>query len=359
MAPKQTNYSPLSKDLLFASMSTALLLLDSDMNVVDANQATENLLNTSVRRIRGLNAFSLFAASGAFINALKQSKHNEFNVTKSELELVIPHLLRVIKVDCIFSPIVEKEQILVEMTQIDEKLRVAKEENIIAQQDVLKVLVRGFAHEVKNPLGGIRGAAQLLERELPYDDLKEYTDVIIGETDRLQKLVDEMLGPNKPMSKEPVNIHKVTERVRQLVLAESGGKLVIVRDYDPSLPEIFADADQLIQSILNIVRNAKQALDDQGEIVLRTRSRHHVTIGQRHHRLVVSVEIIDNGPGIEANLLDKIFYPMITSRAEGTGLGLSIAQTLIGQHGGIIECSSKSGETNFTLLLPINAKENS
>jgi len=338
-------------------MSTALLLLDANMKVLEANQATENLLNTSARRIKGLDVHQLFAGSEAFLSALKQSKNNEFNVTKSELDLLVPQLLRVIKVDCIFSPIIENEQILIEMTQIDEKLRVAKEEHIIEQQDILKILVRGFAHEVKNPLGGIRGAAQLLERELPFDDLREYTDVIIGETDRLQKLVDDMLGPNRPMSKEPVNIHKVIERVRQLVLAESDGKLIFRRDYDPSLPEIFADADQLIQSVLNIVRNAKQAMNDEGEIVVRTRSRHHVMIGQRHHRLVVGVEIIDNGPGIAPDLLDKIFYPMITGRAEGTGLGLSIAQTLIGQHGGIIECNSKPGETNFTLLIPINAKE--
>jgi len=355
MAPKEYSNNEISKDQLFANMSTALLLLDADMQVVEANQAAENLLNTSARRIKGINAFQLFSGSEAFLNALKQSKNNEFNITKSELDLLVPQLLKVIKVDCIFSPVLENGQLLVEMTQIDEKLRVAKEEHLIAQQDILKVLVRGFAHEVKNPLGGIRGAAQLLEKELPYDDLKEYTDVIIGETDRLQKLVDEMLGPNRPTSKELVNIHKVIERVRQLVLAESKGKLKIIRDYDPSLPEISADADQLIQSILNIVRNAKQAMDDDGEITIRTRSRHHVTIGQKHHRLVAGVEIIDNGPGIEPDLLDKIFYPMITGRAEGTGLGLSIAQTLIGQHGGIIECSSKPGKTNFTLLLPINS----
>ena len=224
-------------------------------------------------------------------------------------------------------------------------------------KNVLKALVRGLAHEVKNPLGGIRGAAQLLEKEFTTEDLKEYTQVIIGETDRLQKLVDDMLGPNRPLRKEMTNIHGVLERVRQLVSAESDDELKIVRDYDPSLPEFQADHDQLIQAILNIVRNAKQALQGKGIITLRTRPERQVTIGQTYHRYVLKVDIIDNGPGIDPEFIEQIFYPMVTGRAEGTGLGLSIAQTLVAQHDGLIECNSKPGETIFTILLPLVNEE--
>lgn len=348
----------ISAERLIDNLTTAVVVVDYGFKVVCINSAAENLVNLSKRRVEGMCVRDLFAGSSTFIEALQQGKKAEFTYGKRELELVIPTNLKVFKVDCSFTPLQQEKLILVELNPVDSKIRLAKEENIVAQQDVLKVLVRGLAHEVKNPLGGIRGAAQLLERELPYADLKEYTDVIIKEADRLQKLVDDMLGPNRPLRKEPINIHKVIERVRQLVLVESSNNLNINRDYDPSLPDIVCDQDQMIQVLLNIVRNAKEALDGNGIITIRTRSRRNVTIGQKLHRLVISVEVIDNGPGIASELIDKIFYPMVTGRAEGTGLGLSIAQTIVGQHGGIIECSSVPGETNFTLLLPFNAEDN-
>jgi len=352
------NSKLISAERLIDNLSTAIAVVDYDFNVVCINSATENLINLSERRVQGMPIRELFAGSNRFIEALHQGKEAEFTLTKREIELIVPSNLKVFKVDCSFTPMHDQKILLVEMSPIDSKLRIAKEENIVAQQDVLKVLVRGLAHEVKNPLGGIRGAAQLLERELPFEELKEYTDVIIEEADRLQKLVDDMLGPNRPLRKELMNIHRVIERVRQLVLVESSESLTIVRDYDPSLPEIMADQDQMIQVILNIVRNAKQAINANGAIKIRTRSRRNVTIGQKHYRLMLAVEIIDNGPGVSPELMDKIFYPMVTGRAEGTGLGLSIAQTIVGQHGGIIECSSIPGETNFTLLMPINAEDN-
>lgn len=341
---------------LFENLVSAVLVINEDGEIICANPAAENLLSSSARRIEGHVVGDFFKGSEEFLDCITQAV--DYPLTKSEIDLCIPAILKSVKVDCSFSPLSDSNQVLIEMSQIDQKLKIAKEENIVAQQNVLKVLVRGLAHEVKNPLGGIRGAAQLLEKEFVTDDLKEYTNIIIGETDRLQKLVDDMLGPNRPMRKELINIHSVLERVRQLVKAESNSELEIIRDYDPSIPEFLADQDQLIQAVLNIVRNAKQALQGSGKIILKTRPERQVYIGHVYHRYLLKLDIIDNGPGISPELIEQIFYPMVTSRAEGTGLGLSISQTLVAQHGGLIECNSKPGETIFTMLLPLLNEEN-
>ena len=221
------------------------------------------------------------------------------------------------------------------------------------------MLVRGLAHEIKNPLGGIRGAAQLLARELPNTDLQDYTDVIIQEADRLRNLVDRMLGPYRPPQLTSINIHEITERVCNLIEAETQGDLQILRDYDPSIPDLMGDREQLIQAVLNIVRNAMQALlagppSQHGQITLRTRTLRQFTIGQRRHRLVCRLEIFDNGPSIAPGILDSIFYPMVSGRADGTGLGLSITQNIITRHHGLIECESVPGCTVFTLFLPLD-----
>jgi two-component system nitrogen regulation sensor histidine kinase GlnL len=213
--------------------------------------------------------------------------------------------------------------------------------------------VRGLAHEIKNPLGGLRGAAQLLERELSDPSLKEYTGIIIGEADRLQTLVNRMLGPNTRPQRRSINIHQVVERVRTLAVAEAPPGVTIVRDYDPSIPDFMAEPDQLIQALLNIVRNALQAIGEQGEIILRTRSIRQATIGHHRHKLAARLDIIDNGPGIPPDMMESIFFPMVTGRPDGTGLGLPIAQDLVNQHHGLIECHSEPGKTVFTLLLPI------
>jgi len=214
-------------------------------------------------------------------------------------------------------------------------------------------LVRGLAHEVKNPLGGIRGAAQLLERELRCESLTEYTAIIVREADRLRKLVDRLLGPNNLPKQCEVNVHEVLEQVRSLTEAEAGSGVVFIRDYDPSIPAMVADPDQLVQALLNIVRNAAQAVEGKGAVTLRTRIQRQLTIGQRLNRLVVCVDVVDNGPGIPSDMLERMFMPMITDRPTGTGLGLSIAQNLIHQHKGMIECTSRPGETLFRILLPL------
>ena len=217
-------------------------------------------------------------------------------------------------------------------------------------------MIRQLAHEIKNPLGGIRGAAQLLERELCEDELKEYTDVVISETDRLAALVDTLLGPGGPSNKQPVNVHELLEYVVRIVDAEGLPSLRIQRDYDPGLPEIDLDSDQMVQAFLNLVRNASAALDGQGTITLRSRAVTNFTIGAERHRVIASIEIEDDGPGVPAELQDSVFYPLVTSRPDGTGLGLPAAQELISRHGGLIEFESRPGRTVFFVRIPFDQK---
>ena len=232
---------------------------------------------------------------------------------------------------------------------------------MLSTQETSRNLVRSLAHEIKNPLGGIRGAAQLLARELSAHsiDFDEYTRIIIDETDRLRNLVDRMLGPHRPVNRKPTNVHEVLERVIKVVRAETSNQLELVRDYDPSIPEIPGDRELLIQSLLNIARNAVQVLlehdlEKDGVITFRTRVQRRYTIGRKQHPLVARISIADNGPGIPPELVKDIFFPMITGRAEGTGLGLAIAQNLIGQHDGIIKCESVPGLTEFSIYLPLD-----
>jgi two-component system nitrogen regulation sensor histidine kinase GlnL len=242
-----------------------------------------------------------------------------------------------------------------ELQQVDRHLWITKEEQLSAQHHISRMLVRGLAHEIKNPLGGLRGAAQLLDLELSDPELKEYTQIIIAEADRLKDLMDKMLGPNKLPQKAELNIHQVLERVRQLVTAEASGSINLVCDYDPSIPDLLADKNQLIQALLNIVRNAIQALEQSkdGLIMIKTRIHRQMTIGRKRYKLLIKIDIIDNGCGIKEEMIGQIFYPMITGRAEGTGLGLSIAQALINQHNGLIECRSEPGNTVFSVYLPL------
>jgi two-component system nitrogen regulation sensor histidine kinase GlnL len=238
-------------------------------------------------------------------------------------------------------------------------LRINRDDLSVFSQETTRKLVRGLAHEVKNPLGGLRGAAQLLERELTDDSLKEYTRIIIDEADRLTDLVDRMLGPNREPLLDDVNVHAVLEHVVRLVDAELLGQVEFSRDYDPSLPSIRGDESQLIQALLNIISNASQALEDvpHPSIKLRTRIVRNFTVGTLLHRLVVQIDIIDNGPGIPEDMLDRIFFPMISGRPDGTGLGLAITQNIVGQHGGIIECESRPGRTCFSVFLPLDRPE--
>jgi len=290
--------------------------------------------------------------SVSMMDRLRMALQEQQTFTERELELHTTMGRRMI-VDCTVTPI-DKGNLLLEITQVDRHLRIAHEEHLLVQQRAARELLRGMAHEIKNPLGGLRGAAQLLESELPNAELREYTRVITGEADRLTNLVDRMLGPNNIMDTRIINIHQVLEHVRSLVDAEGYTGLVIQQQYDPSIPELSADYELLVQTLLNLLRNAAQAGADR--IVLRTRTQRQFTIGQRCYKLVIRIDVIDNGPGIPADMQETIFYPMVTGRADGTGLGLSIAQSMVNQHRGIIEFTSEPGHTKFTIFLPLEVR---
>ncbi|MGZ8224356.1 MAG: nitrogen regulation protein NR(II) [Methylobacter sp.] len=336
-------------------INEAILLFDRDLTLAYINTAGEILLAGSARHLIGLKAYELFKSSDpALIINLEQCLTMEEPLVGREL--ILDRITSNVTINFSVTPLFSDEQvneILVELQQVDNHLRISKEEQLLTQQNTARLLVRGLAHEIKNPLGGLRGAAQLLDLELHDVDLKEYTRIIIAESDRLQGLMDKMLGPNKLPNKQVLNIHEVVERVRQLVQAESSGNLIIKSDYDPSIPDLHADKDQLIQAILNIARNAVQAIDGKGNITLKTRIHRQMNIGRKRYKLTAKIDIIDNGPGIDADMMNQIFYPMITGRAEGTGLGLSIAQSLINQHNGLIECNSEPGNTVFSIFLPV------
>lgn len=347
------------------NLGHAVLMFDSGLRLTFINPAGEILFAVSASRLLGLSATDILPDDSHLLTSLKRSLQSSRPITEYETPLDLPgqHEL---SVDCTVTPLATRPDdsgLLVELRPLDHQRRVAREEQQIARQQTFRTLVRGLAHEIKNPLGGLRGAAQLLERELPEAGLKEYTAIIIGEADRLRNLVDHLLGPNTIARKESLNIHQVLEHVRQLVQAEHPANVTLRTDYDPSIPNLTGDRDQLIQATLNIVRNAVQALladgSDKGEITLRTRAQRQFTIGSRQHRLVCQVCIIDNGPGIPEELVDNIFFPMVTGRADGSGLGLSIAQSLINQHDGLITCESQPGHTQFCLLLPLGQHDSS
>jgi two-component system nitrogen regulation sensor histidine kinase GlnL len=335
------------------NLTDAVLLFDQTLSLEYINMPGEILFAVSARQVLGSKAHQVFFFSDQSVEAdMRRALDAGAALTKCNVLLSLS--LQPVTVNITMSPLLDEPKpfLLVEVQPVDRHLRISMEEQLIAQQNAAKMLLRGLAHEIKNPLGGLRGAAQLLDRELE-EDQREYTRIIIEESDRLQSLVDRMLAPNKPLHKSLLNIHRVLERVRQLVQAEAPAGVSLIRDYDPSIPDLQGDNDQLIQAILNIVRNAAQAVGAKGTIVIRTRIHRQVTLGHRRHPLAVKIEVIDDGPGIQPELLNQIFYPMVTGRAEGTGLGLSIAQSLINQHGGLVECASVPGNTVFSIFLPL------
>lgn len=346
--------SPLERRIL-ESLSTAILLFDRAFKLRYINTSGEMLFAVSARKVVGVAAKEIIRCPGSVLeNNLSESLESGQPFTEREHQLTLPDGSE-ITVDCTVIPLRQGHRVrelLVEIQQVDRQLRISREEQILSRNEASRALVRGLAHEIKNPLGGLRGAAQLLERELQDESLTEYTQIIIEEADRLQNLVNNMLGPNRVPEMKPVNIHQILERVCNLVKAEVGPSLAIHKDYDPSIPPMKGDMDQLIQAFLNILRNAVQAAGSQGMLGITTRILRQFTIGSLRHRLVISVEISDNGPGIPKELQERIFFPMV-SGGEGMGLGLSISQTLINRHQGLIEFTSKPGQTVFRVLLPL------
>jgi two-component system nitrogen regulation sensor histidine kinase GlnL len=353
---------------LLDNLTTAVIVLDKDLHLIYMNPAAEALLETSANHCNDLFIGDILHNSRQLVKALQSVKDNGITFIARKVQLLKSNTNRM-TVDYSASRLIYQNDtyIMLELQELDRSYNITRKEMLISNHETTLGLVRGLGHEIKNPLGGIRGAAQLLAEELTDKELKDYTNVIIEETDRLVGLIDRLTGQYKKPAIQQINIHEILERVYNLVIAETRGTIELVRDYDPSIPDISGDLSQLIQAVLNIVRNAMQALtesDMQGvkpKIILRTRAVSHVTIGSTMHRLVARIEIIDNGPGISPGIIENIFYPLISGRANGTGLGLSISQNILKNHNGLIECDSQEGHTCFTLSIPLSkeAEENS
>jgi len=341
-------------------LATAVVIVDDAFVIRYANPAAENLLETGARSLIGQRLFGLFTEGAELERNLLRARDTHWDYSAQNVNYA-----RAGHEDLALSCTVTRIDapglaMLAELRPIEQQLRLAREERLIAEQQANRALIRNLAHEIKNPLGGLRGSAQLLERELDRPALREYTQVIIKEADRLQALVDRLLTPHQAPRMGPVNIYEVLERVRSLVLAEFASGVRIERDYDPSVPSLRGDREQLIQAVLNVVRNAAQALTSdenprrvEGSILLRTRVMRQITIMRQRHKLALELQVIDDGPGVPEDIRDRIFRPLVSGREGGSGLGLSLAQTFVQYHGGVIECESRPGRTVFTILLPL------
>jgi len=340
-------------------LATAVVVVDDGDAVLHMNPAAENLFETSNTNAAGLTLDRMFGENAVLSSAIDYARSHNCSYTEHALELMANGRVR-LHLTCTVSPVdpVAGSGVLLEFRQIDQQLRVEREARLLDQSQAHRELIRNLAHEIKNPLGGIRGAAQLLDRELERPALHEYTQVIIKESDRLQALMDRLLTPHRLPLPGPVNIHEVLERVRSVILAEFPG-MRVRRDYDTSMPLLTGDREQLIQAVLNIARNAAQAIRGasadiaQGEIRLRTRIARQVTLARRRYRHAIALEILDNGPGIPLNMQERVFQPLISGREGGSGLGLTIAHNFVSQHHGTVTFESAPGETCFTLLLPV------
>jgi two-component system nitrogen regulation sensor histidine kinase GlnL len=333
-------------------LSTAVIELDADIRVTTMNPSAETLLGVSERQACGHELSDLIRPSEELVRLC--SRVLETGLTFGLRDFFTVASLKDLVLDCRAGPLDSQAGVVLELSDATHDRKVRQESGLLAQQKLSRRIMRQLAHEVKNPLGGMRGAAQLLERHLKDDELKQYTRVIIAEADRLAALVDSILSAGGEAQPTRSNIHEITEQVAQLLEAEKPSGVEIIRDYDPSLPAFEIDKNQLIQALLNIARNALQALGDGGRLILRTRAQPNSTIGGAYYRLVYVIEVEDNGPGIPEELKDTIFYPLVTGRDSGTGLGLTIAQDLVSRNRGLVEFRSARGCTVFQLRLPAN-----
>ena len=351
---------------LVDQLSTAVILLDENLAIQNLNQAAQGLLLISLQQVKGTSLEKVIQLAPELLAQCSTSLQQAQSFTSREVKIKLPGQ-PVMLIDLTVTPLENHNSLVLEIQPLDRFSRLMRGVRMHNRRQSSANLVRNLAHEIKNPLGGIRGAAQLLERELesqvddPHacQELQEYAHVIISEANRLRDLVDRLLGPQRHAHKQSSNIHLVLDKTHKLLFAEAGDQINLVRDFDPSLPELMLDANQLMQVFLNIGRNALQALQENpieaAEIRMQTRVVRRFTIGNHCHRLACRISICDNGPGISPELKDEIFFPMITHRAHGTGLGLSIAQSLIAQHQGLIECDSKPGRTCFNIYIPMEA----
>ncbi len=349
-------------DLLDA-LSTGIIVLDRQLCAIYANVAAQDLLAFSLNKARGRPFGDFLHESNGLMGILRRALETGEGFADRELTVRPVGAPRDVRtLDVTITPLegqITGTLLLLELADTTQRKRISRENDLLARLDGSRLMIKQLAHEIKNPLGGLRGAAQLLERELQEASLKEYTQVIIGEADRLTALVDSMAGPHRLPHKAQINVHEICEHVYHLIRAEARAGIVVDRDYDPSLPNATLDRNQMIQALLNVARNALQAIgqrnpeDPAGSIIFRTRALTNVSIGSARHRLVASVQIEDNGPGVPDHLRSSIFYPLVTGRSNGSGLGLAVAQELVTRNGGLIEFESEPGRTVFTLLLPL------
>jgi two-component system nitrogen regulation sensor histidine kinase GlnL len=337
-------------------LSTAVLLLDEGLHVTYANPAAETLFAQGRSHLVGVAFEEALPGNDEFVERLGEALASETGFNDNDLLLEVEgypaHL------HCVTTPVESAgvARLVLEFRELEQQLKIAREAKIAEQQQANRELIRNLAHEIKNPLGGIRGAAQLLERELADPEQREFTQVIVKETDRLQSLMNRLLTPSRLPRVELLNIHEVTERVRTLLLAEFPDGLAVRRDYDTSLPDLTGDKEQLIQAILNVARNAAQSTGGEGEIRVTTRIARQVTIARQRYRHAIAVSIEDDGPGVPPDLGERIFFPLVSGRDGGTGLGLPLAQSYVSQHQGLIEFESAPGRTRFTILLPVRER---
>lgn len=342
----------------FDLLATLVVVVGSDGKVLFANAALEDASGIGRRAIEGSAFAEFFTEPKALHAALQGASSNDFAALRYDAWLRRPHL-EPLPVHVIVAQTEKPGEIIIELLPQEQQARQDREERLLEQAQANKELIRNLAHEIKNPLGGIRGAAQLLQMEIEGKGLNEYTQVIIHEADRLQSLVDRLLAPHRrPHVVQDVNIHEVFERVRSLILAEFPQGLRVVRDYDSSIPEFRGDREQLIQAVLNITHNACQALAERisagdAEIVFKSRIARQITFGKQRYRLALELHVMDNGPGVPEAIKERIFYPLVTGRVGGSGLGLTLAQTFVQQHHGLIECESRPGLTDFKVLIPL------
>lgn len=354
---------PIRTARLADALTTAIVVLDASDRLLYINSAGEQFWDTSYGVVLKQGFAPFFAQNPVLANAVAEARQTEQVVTLREAELVSLHGQKHIA-DCAItpSPDIAGANILLELTDIERHMRISRDAQLHAMQISTRQLVRGLAHELKNPLGGLQGAAQLLERELPNADLREFTQIILNESNRLKNLIDRMLGPNNRPQLQRINIHEPLEQVRRLLSIEAEETLLRSPlrwqfDFDPSIPDVLADRDQLIQVLLNLGRNALQAMSESETnnptLRLKTRVLRRFTIHQTLHRLVLRIDVENNGPPVPDTLIESLFLPMVSGRAHGTGLGLSIAQTIAEQHQGLIEFQQKPGSVRFSLILPL------
>jgi two-component system nitrogen regulation sensor histidine kinase GlnL len=343
---------------IFSHISMGIVVLDAHLRIQYANQAAENIFEQSINRLKNEAFDKHWTNADAERHRLLYLLETKDGFSASEVRMLFADGKHVL-VDVVASSLmIENEQhVLLEIRPIENQKRISEETQQWAQQQAARHLVRGLAHEIKNPLGGIRGAAQLLEKELDQSELQEFTQMIIEQSDRLRGLVDRLLGPNTPPQFAWHNVHQILEKVRTVIHLESKKTLTIERDYDPSIPNLWLDENKIQQTVLNITHNAAQAVSWKGNITFKTRVKRRVTIHGTQFPLVAVIKITDDGPGIAEEIRDTLFYPMVTSKNDGTGLGLSIAQRLIEHHKGKIELDSWPGHTEFSIYLPIDRKE--